>query len=110
MADAEVVKAAIDAVARQAIANAAHELEWGLYPEIGEYDWLNVVARAEKVLTSIRPPADEFKAAYEVLESRAAPEKPGRRDQAAGLSEQPRGEAAYWLEGDDEIFTEAEHD
>ena len=74
MADAEVVKAAIDAVARQAIANAAHELEWGLHPEIGESDWLNVVARADKVLASIRPPAEEFKAAYDVLEARAKQE------------------------------------
>lgn len=71
------VEWALNIVARQAIANAAAELEWGLYPEVGERDWLNVVHRADQVLAGLRPQPGEFKVAYALLEGRASSGKDG---------------------------------
>ena len=65
-------------VARQAIANAAAELEWGLYPEIGERDWLKIQGLAEKILVvGIAPSTQDFKEAYALLEGRANAGKDG---------------------------------
>jgi hypothetical protein len=71
---AEVTQA-IDVVARRAISAAAEpsfacEVEWGNYPEIGEYDWLAVAERVNEIRRSLDPPQESFDAAYALLESR----------------------------------------
>lgn len=60
---------AIETVARQIIAHAADEPEWGDYPEIGEHDWRRICDRVAEIAAF--PPADDFDTAYALLASRA---------------------------------------
>jgi hypothetical protein len=72
MAD-DPTKYAIDVIAHQVVANGDHKDDdsWGLYPEIGELDWLIVQARVEEIVATIRPDPVAYDAAYEHLEQRA---------------------------------------
>ncbi len=62
---------AIDIVARFALAEGAQypNLDWADYAEIGEHDWKRVVKRAGELAPY--PTAEEYEAAYALLESRA---------------------------------------
>lgn len=64
---------AIKIVAQDAIHRALTEygtrVEWENYPEIGEDDWESVLVWIE--LFSTPPSADDFTAAYALLEARA---------------------------------------
>ena len=66
---------AVNVVARRAIAAAAEpsfarEIEWGNYPEIGEYDWELVCERVNELRRSLDPPQSSYEAAYALLTSR----------------------------------------
>lgn len=43
--------------------------EWGMYPEIGERDWLEVVKAVRAQASEVTP--EEYQAAYKVLEAAA---------------------------------------
>jgi hypothetical protein len=67
---------ALAVVARQVVSAACTEdfatgVEWGNYPEIGEADWIAVVARVEALTTP--PGATDWHEAYALLEARADP-------------------------------------
>jgi|GEM_PF-5753478 len=72
--DTDMFAAATRVVARDAIARilvcAEEELDWGYYPEIGEYDWERVV-EAVRNLRPAPPDRVTFNAAYEILKARA---------------------------------------
>ena len=57
----------IDTVARQLLANAINDMEWEDMPDIGEYDWMQIVERC-KVLA---PEPDGFDDAITMIEDRA---------------------------------------
>jgi hypothetical protein len=69
MAD-DPTKHAIDVIAHRVIATSV-QTEWGYYSEIGEHDWLAVVARVGQLVESFEPDLETFNAAYEHLEHRA---------------------------------------
>ena len=62
------VEEAVNVVARWIIADRLRDVEWGDYPEIGEYDWERVIDRMDEIAggTSVT----EFEAAYEFLVAR----------------------------------------
>lgn len=67
--DLETRKAAIDTIARHALANCAEHagLDWGNYPELDESTWDVVTDRVRALVASIRPTADSYQAAYDHL-------------------------------------------
>lgn len=73
--DAETRKAAIDTVARHALARcldhavATNRIDWGDYPELDEADWDDVLARVQKISDSISPTVAAYEAAYGHLAS-----------------------------------------
>ncbi|HTF53643.1 MAG TPA: hypothetical protein VK735_39875 [Pseudonocardia sp.] len=60
---------AIDTVARNALARAAEDVEWGMYDEIGENDWEAVKERMAEIAKG--PETDVYWAAYDYLKNRA---------------------------------------
>lgn len=76
MAD-DRVREAVDVVARHVIRDVMERAddEWESYPEIGEYDWMEVEERIKEIVHTLAPPTDTYKAAYEFLESRATDEE-----------------------------------
>lgn len=67
--DLETRKAAIDTIARHALANCVEHagLDWGNYPELYEGTWDAVADRVRALAASIRPTAESYQAAYEHL-------------------------------------------
>lgn len=67
------VRAAITLVAREAIHHTADPnggpIEWEDWPDIGEDDWIAVMAEVARLAAS--PDRVEFEAAYELLKMRA---------------------------------------
>ena len=63
--------AAIDIIARAAIARVAESIEdeWENFPEIGEQDWEMVVQCAEEML--LGPTVEEYEWAYALLSARS---------------------------------------
>jgi hypothetical protein len=51
------------------------EVEWSSYPEIGMYDWENVVAQLPKIIRlavlTVRPEKGDYDRAYQALADRA---------------------------------------
>lgn len=76
--DAETRKAAIDAIARHALAArvvfdvTTDGIDWGDYPELVERDFEAVVERVEKIATSIQPTDEAYRAAYRHLTGKEA--------------------------------------
>ena len=68
---------AVEVVARMAIFGALDNIEWGDYPEIGEYDWQQVQDRIAVISCGLKPLHDDYIEAYAVLESRAEKEAEG---------------------------------
>lgn len=71
---------AIDVIAKQAIKAATDDspgyaVSWENYPEIGEEDWVRVVARVDELTALMAPEQAEFEAAYTYLTGRAQDEE-----------------------------------
>lgn len=71
--DAETRKAAIDTVARYALArevklaSIAGRIDWADYPDLDEADWGAVLSRVDAIALSIMPNAQQYCAAYRHL-------------------------------------------
>lgn len=73
--DLETRKAAIDTVARHALArcveqtadNGTGRIEWGNYPELDDDTWNAVVDRIDAIAASITPTDEQYQAAYNHL-------------------------------------------
>lgn len=74
--DAETRKAAIDTLARHALARqldyavSVGEILWEDYPDIHEADWDDVLTRVRAIAASIKPGPEQYQAAYQHLTGR----------------------------------------
>lgn len=73
MSEQDEVTKAIDVVAHQALANDGGEPKWENYPEIAQGDWMAVQQRVTKLALQTAPTTKDYKAAYDLLCSRADP-------------------------------------
>ena len=80
--DAETRKAAIDTVARHALAHAVehdvstNRIGWGDFAELSYDDFDAVLARVQQIAKSIRPPIAALNAAYQHLAPNTSQEGP----------------------------------
>lgn len=80
--DAETRKAAIDTIARHALAHAVehdvstNRIDWGDFAELSYDDFDAVLARVQQIAKSIRPPIAALNAAYQHLAPNTSQEGP----------------------------------
>lgn len=76
--DLETRKAALDTIARHALAGCIEHagLDWGNYPELDEYTWDAVVDRVRALVGSIQPTTEQYDAAYQHLTPNTSQEGP----------------------------------
>lgn len=71
--DAETRKAAVDTIARRALARsvdhalAKGQIDWGDYPDLAETVFDDVLFRVEAIAKSIAPADEQYQAAYDHL-------------------------------------------
>jgi hypothetical protein len=74
----EELEKAQNIIARRIVWRAVHNADvmddWGDYPEIGEFDWGDIVEKVENIADWQNPSNDEYNAAYKLLSDRC--EKP----------------------------------